>query len=1281
MSQVNGLASDTFVSREFDAITGFVDLAGFTAAAETFSHSGARGTERLVQLINSLFTPAISAIEAAGGEVGWFAGDAMGVLFDQAYTSFGEAVEALAHASQLIASLPPVVVDGRDVRLDAKVGIAAGPVRWESILGDQVTTWFGGDAIDLSVAAEHHAVPGDLILHESVHGHLPNLAAEAIETGFVRLRAASVELTGSRHVAGAQQSLRERRDLSYQPPKVARLSGVEHGMSRIAEHRPVTVFFAAMPTSTHDPEQLLALRTSVEQQGGMLSGVTEGDKGAVLLAVFGAPISHPERADRALQAASQVREQIPDVRIGVTTGRVFAGPVGSTSRWDYTVIGDRVNVAARLMQASAPGEILVDRLTIRDSRRRVTVGDERALELKGKSAHEIAVPVLSLGSRESSVLLGSSRTSFVGREDDVASLRAALAGDQSLILLSGDAGSGKSRLVDHLVGLHRSSRFVISWLEQADVSRSFQLWRRLLERAVGPARTVIDVLSNERRNDPRLPVANAILGADLSETVLTTNLSSAERFEVVVSVVEDIFSELIDGRDVVIEDLHWADDQSLELLRRLAPRLYGSGVHLLAASRPDARVDSLVDVAVVHGLGDLGAAALADLATDRWISTFGRPPRPGLVDALAERGAGSPLFVEQLVELAHDVGVDSDIEAWPSELEFPTNLTDVVLSRLDRLPDVAGSVAKLASILGRTFSTDDLVGSFATSHTAEVLLAGLDLLVDTGFVVFGTPNHFHHALFAEAAYERMAFGERGLFHRDVLLHLERIHPDPSRVATDLARHAEHTDDDDRKRKYYSLAGEEAMRAYVPSVSIRWFNQLLPLLPEVERVVVNFKLGRMHMVSGDYVTAERELAQAISALNGDDLVAAQTERAEALIRSGTPAEGFAILETLAARLEVSEDWPNLRKVLDDIGYCATSLEDVDRLERLEQRWKVLCERSGAGVLREPLDGLIHLKRFRGDLRGARADVSRARDRAVAEGDLFRAARWTCDVAGLSFELHDVATSLSELGDASLLMVRVGNRSERLAFVTLNEVLMREELGDGPGALLLAHHGLDDALQIDQRMAIADFSRVIGSLTSNRTWLLRALVWAHQVGHLGALLDAVEALGRLSVASDRAPEALDFLDVVALHRPLGVATKLDMMRARLALSEDTADLMDDLAATDPDLTSLDNRQAQVLSFRAEQSSDPAFVSVAALACRVAFDEFPSAEINRCLERLTGERCALPFQFADVGEVRSTSEFDVLGRRLDGLLGIFDDASELERRGAQIVAELGTTNDARV
>ena len=286
-----------------------------------------------------------------------------------------------------------------------------------------------------------------------------------------------------------------------------------------------------------------------------------------------------------------------------------------------------------------------------------------------------------------------------------------------------------------------------------------------------------------------------------------------------------------------------------------------------------------------------------------------------------------------------------------------------------------------------------------------------------------------------------------------------------------------------------------------------------------------------------------------------------------------------------------------------------------------------------------------------------------------------------MAGLSFELHDVATSLSELGDASLLMVRVGNRSERLAFVTLNEVLMREELGDGPGALLLAHHGLDDALQIDQRMAVADFSRVIGSLTSNRTWLLRALVWAHQVGHLGALLDAVEALGRLSVASDRPPEALDFLDVVALHRPLGVATKLDMMRARLALSEDTADLMDDLAATDPDLTSLDNRQAQVLSFRAEQSSDPAFVSVAALACRVAFDEFPSAEINRCLERLTGERCALPFQFADVGEVRSTSEFDVLGRRLDGLLGIFDDASELERRGAQIVAELGTTNDARV
>jgi class 3 adenylate cyclase/tetratricopeptide (TPR) repeat protein len=1230
-----------------------------------------------VQLINSLFTPAIGAIEAVGGEIGWFAGDAMGVLFDRELTTDTQAVAALAQASRLIAALPPVDVDGRGVRLDAKVGVAAGPVRWSSLDGDHVTTWFGGDAIDLAVAAEHHAVPGDLIVHESVNFDAGDQAAP----GFTRCRATVVADPGDRATSqtrasqttqASQNSLGERRDLRYQPPKIARLATVA-GIGALAEHRPVTVFFASMPESTHDPAQLLEIRAAIAQQGGMISGVTEGDKGAVVLAVFGAPVSHPERADRALQAASKIRELIGGVRIGITSGRVFAGPVGSASRWDYTTIGDRVNVAARLMQAAAPGEILVDVGTIHDSHRRVDVGPERALALKGKSADEIAIPLLSIAERDQTVILGASRTSFVGREQDVTALVAALAGEQSLIVVRGDAGSGKSRLVDHLIGLASSGRFVVTWLEQSDVGRPFQLWRRLFERLVGSDRRVFDALSEDRRNDPRLPVASSILGVELSDTTLVANLSATARFEVMVSVVDDLLGDLINGHDVVIEDLHWADDQSLELLRRLAPRLYGRGVHLLAASRPEERVDSLSEVAFVHPLGDLVPDALGELASDRWTSAFGRPPHDNLVRVLVERGAGSPLFVEQLVELAHDFGVDPSVEEWPSELMFPTNLTDVVLSRLDRLPDRAGLVANLASVLGRTFSTDDVVGSFGHSHDSSSLITGLDLLIDAGFVVPGAPNHFHHALFAESAYERMPFGQRSEFHRDVLLHLERVHPDPKVVANDLARHAEQTDDEGRKRSYFLLAGDEAMRAYVSGVASRWYNQLLDLLPEADRGAIHFKLGRLHMSSGEYVAAEGQLARAAPSLSGSDLIAAQTDRAEALISGGSTNEGLALLDSLARELEAVGDWTNLRVVMNQTAVGCAMLSDVARLAQIEAKWSELAMAEGSKkALGGPLERLIPLYRMRGELSKARSLVVSARDASLLRGDLYRAARWTADTAGYAFLFKDFRTALDELGKASELMKRVGNRTDRITFVVLNEVLLREEIGDRDGAIRLAMATLEEALRIDLRVPLTDLCRVIGTISEDRGWLRRAVLCAENVNRSLEMRAAYLDLARLEAENGDGNFARRVLEAF----PTGNATfgeALDRLSIRLACSGPVSDF--------ESLEEISVLKAQVRD-DAEVAELSAFLSLvygsanerafAVEACRNAFERFPSARLDAAVFRLTGRRFELP----ELPEVQATcwepTQATGIAARIDDFLEV-QDSSEAKSRCDQILSDL--------
>jgi class 3 adenylate cyclase len=177
-------------SHSFDAVVGFVDLAGFTACADALSRSGPAGTEELVSLINALFGPAIDCIHAAGGEVGWFAGDAMGVLFDTSVTPPMQALRSLIDASACIAGVQPLIVDGELITMTAKVGIAAGLVDWQwvgSEFGaDERVGWFGGNAIDASAAAEHFATAGDVIADASFVRLAP-IVGEQLPDGFVRI--------------------------------------------------------------------------------------------------------------------------------------------------------------------------------------------------------------------------------------------------------------------------------------------------------------------------------------------------------------------------------------------------------------------------------------------------------------------------------------------------------------------------------------------------------------------------------------------------------------------------------------------------------------------------------------------------------------------------------------------------------------------------------------------------------------------------------------------------------------------------------------------------------------------------------------------------------------------------------------------------------------------------------------------------------------------------------------------------------------------------------------
>jgi class 3 adenylate cyclase len=523
------VGSATFV--DFDAVVGFVDLSGFTAASERLGRFGPRGTEQLQDLINALFTPIIDVVHRAGGEIGWFAGDAVGVVFDRELTSPERAVDALTSAASTVRDRAPFVTDDGPINIDVKVGVAAGAARLSTVGNAPVVWWFGGPAVDGASDAEGYAEPGDVILHSSASGLVGEDDAPEVGPGFRRVVRRSGDhvtpvtaMPTAPPTAPANESNSDRldpgtppagdstnpfdrlRSLDLQPPRVARLAEVGE-VDFLAEHRPVSSLFVKLPESRHDPVQLSKMVEIVQRHGGF-AHVTEGDKGALAFAQFGAPTALADRHELAVRAAIEIRRLSPNCRIGVTTGRVYAGQIGSPARWDYTVLGDRVNTAARLMASAEAGEILIDTATAAPLSDLATFGAARELTLKGKSEPETALPVIDVRSTRTAVRSGTA--AFVGRQHEVDELTTRLA-SAGLTLVTGSAGTGKSRLLAHVVDQQDTLPPVIA-VDPTDRSNPFGLWPQLFAALIGATPTTARATLSEIIDDEaRYPLLSPML--------------------------------------------------------------------------------------------------------------------------------------------------------------------------------------------------------------------------------------------------------------------------------------------------------------------------------------------------------------------------------------------------------------------------------------------------------------------------------------------------------------------------------------------------------------------------------------------------------------------------------------------------------------------------------------------------------------------------------------------------------------------------------------------------
>jgi class 3 adenylate cyclase/tetratricopeptide (TPR) repeat protein len=606
--------------------------------------------------------------------------------------------------------------------------------------------------------------------------------------------------------------------------------------------------------------------------------------GDAILAFFGAPISHEDDPERAVRAGLEILAEIEpykrqvrrdwgldiDIRVGINTGLVVVGAVGSDLRVEYTAMGDAVNVAARMEQTAAPGTVQVSTDTKRLVERLFVFEDLGEVEVKGRTepvgAHRVVRP---LGRPTPRRGIEGLRAPLIGRQAELDVLQQALAdltssGAGRIVSIMGEAGLGKSRLVAEMrEGLEASgSAAQVQWCEGRSLSfettTPFAPIREVVRQLAGirdeddaaRARERLQELAQGvvpgRARDIALFLAG-MLGLELPDDdaarlgFFPTDQLRGETFRAVTEVVAGVA-----GRRplvLVLEDLHWADSATVDLVTQLLDTAERAPLLLLLAFRPRRDDPSWTvheqaerehpHLHVTIELAPLGDDATRDLVASL-LEVDGLPER--VRSTILDRSEGNPYFVEEVIRSMIDQDlIRRDGERWTATAEIgqlvvPDALSALVTSRLDRLDDGAKDVAQAASVLGREFRYDELVavlGDVAGLDDALIELQRREFLREVARV----PKRrfrFKHSLMQEAIYETVLLRTRSQLHAAAADLLEQLQPE--RVE-DIAEHLLRGRQVERAIPYLLDAGKRALRAHALPEAQRRFEQVIDVLAD------------------------------------------------------------------------------------------------------------------------------------------------------------------------------------------------------------------------------------------------------------------------------------------------------------------------------------------------------------------------------------------------------------------------------------------------------------------
>ncbi|NNL86732.1 MAG: AAA family ATPase, partial [Myxococcales bacterium] len=621
------------------------------------------------------------------------------------------------------------------------------------------------------------------------------------------------------------------------------------------ERRQLTVMFCDLVGSTalsekFDPEDLQAIVLTYQEISHQVvdryDGFVAQYLGDGVLVYFGYPTAHDDDAARAVHAGLEIvsdlqaaRNRFPSqvqVRIGIHTGPCVVGQMGGGARQEELALGKAPNIAARIQGCAEPDTVFISADTLQLVDGLFQTEDRGVHELKGISAPQALYRIEAEGRAQNrfEAALRAGLTPLVGRDFELGVLqqswRKARAGDGQIVLLTGEPGIGKSRLVEELKiliddGVARRIEFRCSpYHQNSALYPVIDHLQRLLRfsPADGPEEKLSKLqMQLDTYRFPQtdtFPLLAALLTLPPPADAPSLDVSPRKRKELTQKALAAWLIEESERTPIynAWEDLHWADPSTLELLDLLIPQAPTSQLMLLLTFRPEFEPPWGSRSYLSHlTLGRLETSQVNDMVSQ---VTGGKALPEEVAQQIVDKTDGVPLFVEELTKMV----VESDLVRVVDDhyeltrplppLAIPSTLQDSLMARLDRLATVR-EIAQLGATLGREFSYQLLAA--ASPLDDEVLERGLDELVRAEMVhQRGLPPAaryvFKHALIRDTAYGSLLKSRRVQLHLQVAQVLEERFPEIVETQPELvAYHYTEAGRDKQAISYWQQASERA----------------------------------------------------------------------------------------------------------------------------------------------------------------------------------------------------------------------------------------------------------------------------------------------------------------------------------------------------------------------------------------------------------------------------------------------------------------------------------------